>query len=92
MIFFTEPEYYLNNFNKSLTGEQIANAYRELRNLLNSNNLYKNSIIIGPSTSTYATALSSKEKKILDEYEILELLRLGVHLKDKSSNLQPYEK
>ena len=57
-------------FGFSLTGAQIADSYRDLRNLLNSNSLLKNSKIIGPSISSRSTGLSSTEEQIFEEYDI----------------------
>ena len=54
---FKEPDGFPNQFNTTISGAQIAEDYQTLKNLLNSNNLYKNSIIMGPSVSNIGKIL-----------------------------------
>ena len=67
---FLEPEFLQSLFGYSLTGAQIADSYHDLRNLLNSNSLFKNSKIIGPSILSRSTGLTSTEEQIFEEYNI----------------------
>lgn len=41
----------------TLNGTQIADSYKKLRKMLNANDLYKNSFLMGPSTAGLPTDL-----------------------------------
>lgn len=52
-----EPNDFRGLFNISLSGSQISHDYKVLGKLLSSYDLYKNSKIIGPSTSQRGKSL-----------------------------------
>jgi hypothetical protein len=67
--FILEPEWdYKNDFAWNLTGTQLAASFKELKNLLNSYDLYKNSIVMGPSVGTDAPYnLTDPARQVLQE-------------------------
>lgn len=47
-LIILEPNAYRHTFNYEVTGEQLADDFKKLRNILNKYPRYKNSLLVGP--------------------------------------------